>query len=149
MIQVNAGPADAEIVLKLYDLRRESVMREARAWVVQKFQPQSADDILKVAQAWGTQENAYFRQVTSFWEMAASLVLRGAVNPDLFMDWSGEMVFMFAKFHPFLAEVRERMHQPKWLGRVEEAIQQTGRDRQLQDILALLRKMAERRAQAQ
>jgi hypothetical protein len=71
------------------------------------------------AQAWGSDENAYVRQVVSYWDMAASLVLRGALHEELFLDSAGEMVFTFAKLHPFLAEIRERMGIAEFLRNIE------------------------------
>ena len=58
-------------------------------------------------QAWGTEQNAWFRQVTSYWEMAVAFVLHGALNGDLFLDCNGEPLFLYAKFRPFLAEARK------------------------------------------
>src|SRR6059058_847296 len=97
-------PADAELILKLYDLRREAEMRKARNWWVGAFWPQNADEVAKIASALGTQENNWLRQVGGYWEMAASLVLHGALNEDLFLEgsFSGEMFFIFAKVRPFL-----------------------------------------------
>lgn len=117
-----ATQADAEVVMRLYDMRREEVMRKARNYVGGDFWPDGAADVQKVISEWGTDENAYFRQVTSYWEMAASLPLRGAVDADLFSDWSGEMFFVFAKFYPFLAELREKTGNPKMLGNIETFI---------------------------
>jgi len=114
----SATPDDAKLILKLYDLRREPVMRKARDFVNQFF-PQSADEFLRLAQAWGSDENAYVRQVVSYWDMAASLVLRGALHEELFLDSAGEMVFTFAKIHPFLAEIRERMGVTEFLRNIE------------------------------
>ena len=111
-----ASHHDAEIVLKLYDLRREEVMRKARDFMAGQFWPTSADEIVKLMQDFGAQNNAYFRQVTTFWDMAATLANRGAVDTDLFSDWSGEMFFIFAKLHPYLNEVRKQMEAPQWLG---------------------------------
>jgi hypothetical protein len=127
MSQVKATSADADIVLKLYDFRREPLMREARNWFLMKFWPRTAQDVCAVATAFGTPENAYFRQIVSYWEMSASLVLQGAVHPDLFMDWSGEMMFFFAKFQPILKDVREAMKNPGFFGKVETVINQTNR----------------------
>lgn len=121
-----ATQADADIVLKLYDMRREPVMRDARKWFLLEFWPKSAEDVLKVTSAFGTQENAYFRQVISYWEMSASLVLNGAVHPDLFMDWSGEMVFFFAKLYPILKDIRDKYNAGFWL-KTETVINQTNR----------------------
>lgn len=110
-----ANHHDAEIVLKLYDLRREEKMRTARNFMAGEFWPTTADEVVKLMQDFGGEKNAYFRQVTSFWDMAATLVHRGAVDPDLFSDWSGEMFFIFAKLHPFVDEVRKQMDSPKWM----------------------------------
>src|SRR5205823_2426772 len=125
-------PADAELILKLYDLRREAEMRKARNWWVGAFWPQNADEVAKIASALGTQENNWLRQVGGYWEMAASLVLHGALNEDLFLEgsFSGEMFFIFAKVRPFLKELREKMQAPKLFGNVEKLINnsQKGRD---------------------
>jgi len=92
---------DAEIILKLYDLRREEVLRKARHWVVFEFNPKTPEDFLAVVQERGSQENAYFRQVISYWEMAASLVIHGAVKSDLYLESNGEGILIFAKFYAF------------------------------------------------
>lgn len=120
-IYSKATPVDAELILKLYDLRREPVMRKARAFMT-AFTPKSADEIVKIGNAWGTEENAFFRQVTSFWEMAASFVLHDAVHEQMFLDSAGEMLFIFAKFQPFLAEVRQKMGNPALLAKSEAVI---------------------------
>ena len=67
---------DAKLILKLYDLRREAEMRKARNWFGAEFWPQSADEVMKVVNAFPSQENAWLRQVGGYWEMAASLVLQ-------------------------------------------------------------------------
>jgi hypothetical protein len=121
----NATPSDAQIVMQLYDLRREEIMRKARKFVLMQFWPASFEEFQKVLQASSTDENAYLRQVTSFWDMAASLPLRGAVNKDLFFDWSAEMFFLFAKLKPFLAEWRKTS--PTALGRIEALIESSDR----------------------
>jgi len=118
-----ASHHDAEIVLKLYDLRREEVMRAARDFMAGQFWPTSADEIVKLMQDFGAQNNAYFRQVTTFWDMAATLANRGAVDTDLFYDWSGEMFFIFAKLHPYLNEVRKQMEAPQWLGNIVKFVE--------------------------
>ncbi|MBZ5721209.1 MAG: hypothetical protein LAO03_12590 [Acidobacteriia bacterium] len=116
--------ADAELILKLYDLRREAEIRKARNWWLTQFWPESVDEIVKIATALGTQENAWLRQVGGYWEMAASLALHGAVNQELFLEpsFSGEMFFLFAKVHPFLKELREKMQSPTLFRNVETLI---------------------------
>lgn len=127
-----ATPADAELILKLYDLRREAEMRKARTWWLSTFWPESADDFFKIGMASGTPENNWLRQVTGYWEMAASMVNHGALNEDLFMELSfcGEMFFLFGKTRPFLQELREKFQAPTMLANVEKLITKTekGRD---------------------
>jgi hypothetical protein len=118
----NAMHHDAEIVLKLYDLRREEVMRKAREWMVGDFWPTSADDVLKIANS-GFKKSAYYRQVISFCEMACSLPLHGAVHTELFANWCGEIIFIFAKFKPYLAEIRQKTNNPGFLGNTEKFMQ--------------------------
>jgi hypothetical protein len=93
-----ATATDAQLILQLYDLRREAEMRKARNWWFGEFWPQSADDFLKVGWAMGTQENNWLRQVSGYWSMAASFVLQGALNQELFIQpaVSGEMFLLIA-----------------------------------------------------
>ena len=128
-----ATAADAELVLKLYDLRREPEMRKARKWMLVDFWPKNAEEFVKIANAMGTQENAWLRQVGGYWDMAAALVLHGAINADLFLEGgiSGEMIFIYAKVQPMLKELREKMSAPSLMGNVERVITEnkSGRDR--------------------
>ena len=111
--------ADAEICMKFYDLRREAEMRKARNWFGM-WQPQSFEDFQSVTMNFNAPENAWFRMVLTYWENAASLVLRGAVNKDLFMDWNHEMLFVYVKLKPFLPELRKNFNMPDWMGKVEK-----------------------------
>jgi hypothetical protein len=117
-----ATPHDAQVIMKLYDLRREAEMRKARNWFTVEFWPLSAADFVKVANAFPSQENAWMRQVGGYWDMAASMVLHGAVNQELFLQpgISGEMFFIFAKIHPFLKEIREKMNNPDAFANIEK-----------------------------
>jgi hypothetical protein len=128
-----ATAADAQLILKLYDLRREAEMRKARHWWVVTFSPQSADDFMKVSAAFGTQENNWLRQVTGYWGMASSLVNHGALNRELFLEPSvcGEMVLIYAKAKPFLKELREKMKNPELLLGIESLIMSTKKSREL------------------
>jgi hypothetical protein len=117
--------ADAQIVLQLYELRREAEMRKARTWWASAFWPQSADDIMKVANNFEAQQNAWYRQVIGYWDMAAALVLRGALNEDLFFDTGAEMWFTLAKVYPALQEFREKSGSPQAFSRVEQLATRT------------------------
>ena len=119
-----ATAADAQLIMQLYDLRREAEMRRARNWWVGGFWPRSADDFSKVAFTPGTQENNWLRQVTGYWSMAAAFVQQGALNADLFLQpaVSGEMFIVFAKVQPFLKELREKAGDPHMFENIEKVI---------------------------
>jgi hypothetical protein len=104
-----ATPADAEIILKLYQLRTETVMRQARAWMIGEFWPQTVEEFFAVASNPADPHCAFFRQVTTYWEMAAAMVLHGAVSADLFADCNAEGFFLLAKFTHILESIRERI----------------------------------------
>jgi hypothetical protein len=108
MERMLATPADAEIILKLYELRTEAVMRKARAWVVGEFWPATAEDFFAVSENLADPHNPWLRQVLTYWEMAAAMVLHGAVSEELFVDCNGEGFFLLAKFAPILEAIRER-----------------------------------------
>jgi hypothetical protein len=139
---------DAQVVLQLYDLRREAEMRKARNWFTTEFWPQSADDIVKVASAFPSQENAWMRQVGGYWDMAASLVLQGALHEELFLQpgISGEMFFIFAKVYPFLKEVRQKMNSPEAFVNIEKVA--TGSKTARKRLARLLTIMEQRRKAA-
>lgn len=120
---------DAEIILKLYDFRREAVMREARAFIAQFF-PKSLDDMLALVNAFGTKEQAYLRQVMGYWEMAASFVNRGALNRELALDNYGEMFFIYAKIEPYLQDVRKAQGMPQLLQGVQQLVESSEETRQ-------------------
>lgn len=142
---------DAEIILKLYDLRREPELRKARNWWLWEFNPRNADDFLKIANSPGSQENNWLRQGAGYWGMAAALVLQGALDEDLFLRpaCSGEMFFMLAKVHPFLPELREKLGDPEVFRDVEKVAMSTkwGRER-LQFVRKRIEAMREKAAKA-
>jgi hypothetical protein len=125
--------ADAQLILQLYDLRREAEMRKARNWWAGEFFPENADDFLNVAWAMGTQENNWLRQVGGYWGIVASFVNHGVLNEELFLTpgFSGEMFLIYAKVHPFIKELREKLNDPNAWKDVEHAITRTewGRNR--------------------
>jgi hypothetical protein len=119
MERMLATPADADIILKLYELRTEAVMRQARAWVG-SFWPKSPADYFAVMDNPADPHNAYLRQVTSYWEMAATMVLHGAVSAELFVDCNGEGFFLLAKFAHILEAIREK--NPGFMAKTSELI---------------------------
>jgi hypothetical protein len=117
--------ADCELILKLYETRREPEIRKARQWWAATFWPESADEVLKIMRSMGSQENAWLRQVLGYWSMASSFVSHGVLNEDLFFEpsFSGEMFVIYAKLEPYLQELREKLQNPRLLGNLEKLIQ--------------------------
>lgn len=124
MGQMLASPADAEIILKLYELRTEAVMRQARAWVTGQFWPRTAEEYFAVMENPADPHNAWLRQVVSYWEMASALVLHGAVSAELFVDCNAEGFFLLAKFAPILDAIREK--NPIFLVKTSELVSRFG-----------------------
>ena len=102
-----ANSHDAELILKLYDLRREEKLRKARHWVLFDFHPTSAQEIVSVWRDFSNEHSDWLRQVVSYWELAASLVVHGAVNADLYLDSNGEGLFLYNKLEPFIEEIQK------------------------------------------
>ncbi|HTW79969.1 MAG TPA: hypothetical protein VME23_10540 [Terracidiphilus sp.] len=120
MERMLATPADAEIILKLYQLRTEETMRKARAWLLGDFWPKTADEFFAVQDNPGNKHNPWLRQVVTYWEMAAAMVLHGAVSAELFVDCNAEGFYILAKFAPILDAIRERY--PTYLAKTSDMV---------------------------
>jgi hypothetical protein len=139
---------DAGLILKLYDLRREAEMRKARTWFTTEFWPKNAEEFLKVANSFPSQENTWLRQVGGYWDMAAAFVLHGALNEELFLQpgCSGEMFFMLGKIYPFLKEFREKTNNPDAFANIEKVATGSKTARKRLERMVM---MAEQRRKAQ
>lgn len=102
----------ANLILRLYEIRREETMRRARVWFTTEFNPQSAQDIFSVLVG---EHSADFRMVASYWDMAAAFVNHGAIDEAMFNDINTEHVAIYAKLQPFLAEIRAVPGAPPYL----------------------------------
>jgi len=109
----------ATLLIRLYELRREPTMREARNWFALEFNPSSIDEVVHAVMG---PNSGYFRMVTSYWEMAASFVLNGAIDEQMFNDAGGEQVGVFAKMEPFLPDYRTRIGHPQYLSQLEQVV---------------------------
>ncbi|MFN2502302.1 MAG: hypothetical protein ABR530_09855 [Pyrinomonadaceae bacterium] len=98
----------ADLIMKLYDLRREATMREARNWFATFF-PENLEDVIDAM------PNAFYRMVLSYWDMAAGFVNRGAIDEEMFLESNGEALMVFAKVEPYLEEVRTYWNNPNYL----------------------------------
>jgi hypothetical protein len=119
---VSSPYESATLLIRLYELRRDPTMREARTWYARSFNPTSVDDVMQVM---GGPNSAHFRMVTSYWEMAASFVNNGAIDEQMFNDANGEQIVIFAKIEPFLAEYRAKMGFPAYLSNLEKLLMKT------------------------
>jgi hypothetical protein len=109
----------ATLNLKLFELRREPVLREARAWFVRDFNPASLGECLAMMSG---DRNASIRMVLGYWDMAASLVTTGAIDQQAFLAAHTEVVATFAKIAPYLAEVRRRSETPGFCRHLEQVV---------------------------
>jgi hypothetical protein len=107
------------LLLKLYDTRREPRLREAREWFSANFHPKSTEDVMRLCPP-GSRENAYMRMVLSYWEMVASIESRGLIDEDFFFENTGEQWMVFEQVKPVLAAWRAMFSSPKFLSLLEE-----------------------------
>jgi hypothetical protein len=109
----------ATLLIRLYELRREPMMREARTWFSLSFNPSTFDEVLQTVMG---PNSASYRMVTSYWDMAASFVLNGAIDEQMFNDANGEQLGVFAKMEPFLSDYRARTGNPRYLSQLEQIV---------------------------
>jgi hypothetical protein len=113
---------DAEIILRLYDLRREEKLRAARAWFPANFSAQSMAEALEKYPP-GSDQNAYYRQLSTYWEMAASFVVRGIVHDELFFENSGELLMVWVKMKNLIEDMRKVRKNPLLYRNLEKVAQ--------------------------
>jgi hypothetical protein len=120
---------EAELILKLYELRRDDTMRKARDWFFLEFNPESVADFNR---AMFSEHSGHLRMVMSYWDMAAAFVNHGAISPELFNDTNGEHLSVFAKLEPILPDIRAGIG-PQFLRNLEKLVDATpnGRERLL------------------
>jgi hypothetical protein len=127
-------PEQVELILRLYELRREPVMREARGFVGGPFLPKSVDEFVSVV-THGGKQGAFVLQVYGYWDMACAFVLHGALSEALVYDTCQEMYFQFAKIHPFLKGFRREMNLPEWMQSLEKVATGSPRGRKRMAIM--------------
>lgn len=114
---------DVDLILRLYELRRERKMREARAWFSESFKAKNLNELNQLCPS-GSQTNAHFRMVVSYWDMAASFIRHETLDKELFFESGGEMLFVWVRVEPLLGEVREQFGDPKLFSNLEEVARQ-------------------------
>jgi len=114
-----ATTEQVELILRLYELRRETVMREARSFVGGPFLPKSGDELVSMLTK-GGEETGFILQVYSYWDMVCAFVLHGMLSERLVYDTCQEMYFQFAKIHPYLKAFRQKMNLAEWMQSLEK-----------------------------
>jgi hypothetical protein len=111
---------DAKLILQLYEMRREPRLREARKWFTASFKPKSYDDFLAMCPP-GSEPNASYRMVVTYWEMVASFLTSGVLHPELFYQSGREMLFVWERVRDILPALRDVYKHPRELKNLEEA----------------------------
>jgi hypothetical protein len=112
----------AELLLHLYELRRETVMRQARSFVGgAQFNPQSAAESIDSIRK-GDQQTSYILQVFGYWDMVCAFVLHGALTEGLVRDTCQEMYFQWAKIQPYVKTFRRELNLPEWMQSIEKVV---------------------------
>jgi len=136
---------DADLILKLYDLRRETVMREARNWLF-TFNPTGIQDVMEVMMG---EHSGHFRMVVSYWDMACAMVVNGAIDEELFNQTNGEHLFVYMKVEPVLQEIRAMFDNPEFLKSLETVVKRMPNiETRIASMRERMSKFAEMRAKA-
>lgn len=136
----------ANLILKLYDLRREDVMRKARQWYFAEFHPGSFEEVSAAGMG---DKSPYFRMVTTYWDMACSFVVHGALDEQMFNAANGEHVGVYAKLEPFINEIRQKTGIPTYLQHLEQVVMNLpDAQERMTRMREMLKQMAAARAQA-
>jgi hypothetical protein len=114
----------ADLILHLYELRRETVMREARSYIGGEFLPRSADELVAIVNG-GGKHGGFVLQVYGYWDMVAAFVHHGALSEKLVYDTCQELYFQYAKIQPYVAEFRKKMNLPEWMKSIERLVERS------------------------
>ena len=134
---------DADLILKLYDLRRETVMREARNWLF-TFNPTSVQDVMETMMG---EHSGHLRMVISYWDMACAMVTSGAIDEELFNQTNGEHIFVYMKIEPVLNDLRAMFDNQEFLKNLETVVKRIPEiDKKLPAMRERMAKFAEMRA---
>jgi len=120
--------AQAELILRLYELRRETVMREARNFVGGEFLPQTDDELVTIVTK-GGKETGFVLQVYGYWDMVCAIVLHGMLGEPLVYDTCQEMYFQYAKIQPYLRGLRKKLNLPEWMQSIEKVVEGSAKGR--------------------
>jgi len=132
MLKENPDHLDADLLLKIYDLRREAVMRESRAAINRDYWPRSAEEALEVLRS-DHPLNRAWRQTTGYWELVYSMARHGVIHAEFLVENNGEGLFLFARAEPFLAQIRAAAS-PRTFRNAEWVAQETEMGRTMMEV---------------
>ena len=137
----------AELILRLYEFRRETVMRKARSFVGGEFLPQTDDELVAIVSK-GGKETGFVLQVYGYWDMVCAFVRHGMLSESLVYDTCQEMYFQYAKIQPHLQGFRRKMNLPEWMQSIEKVVEGSAKGRKrLAAMQASLKSMRKRKQQ--
>ena len=137
----------AQLILKLFEIRRDPVLREARQWFLSDFNPVTWEECTAII---GSERNSSFRMVVGYWDMAASLVTHGAIDQEMFRAANNEIVATFAKIQPFIEQLRSVRSNPNFCIHMETLVMGVPGALELLELRRKqFRSAAEKRAAAQ
>jgi len=116
----NPTHEQADLQLKIFDLRRESLLRKARDWFAKNFVANTLDEAMRIAPM-GSEAGSYYMMVVSYWDRACSYLNHGLLHEDLFFENDGEFFFVWERVKPTIAEGRQRFSNPLYLANLEKA----------------------------
>ena len=135
---------DADLILKLYELRREATMREARNWMF-TFNPTSIQDVIEVLLG---EHSGHYRMVISYWDMAAAMVNNGAIDEKLFNETNGEHLAVYSKVAPVLEDIRTMFGNPDFLRNLETLVKRVpDAEQKIEAMRERMKKFADMRAE--
>jgi uncharacterized protein DUF4760 len=115
---VKLDPQNADLLLRIYDLRREERLRRAREWVIGNFWAENLEEFNAICTP-GSDENAFYRQVTTYWEMVALIVNRGMLDEDLYFESTAESLLVWLRVKNVVQELRKLRKNPLMLRNLE------------------------------
>jgi len=111
-----------ELMLKLYEIRREDKLREARKWYFANFNPTTFDDVVKYFMSPG-EEGGYIRMVATYWDMVANYASRGLLDEEFLFETTGEQWIIWERLKPVIAQWREAFKNPHTFSKLEAHVQ--------------------------
>ncbi len=118
-MEVQATFDDVNLILRLYELRREAKLRAAREWFAKNFKASTPEELAALCPP-GSEENAYYRMVVSYWEMAASFITSGVLNQELFFQSGGELLLVYERIKELLPKLRDQFRNPLLYANLEK-----------------------------